>query len=126
MMQSEIKVMTQTVQEQRVKTAKKTKQTSAATSKKVKQTNTITPQIGKTKTKNTATTAIEDGVSTNSTQIPVRKQEYLLLLILTRQIKQLKIKAMISNLILQTKHINSRRQGRNLPRKNQLLNQLQN
>jgi hypothetical protein len=86
-MQSEIKVMTRTAQEQRVKTAKKTKQTSAATSEKVKQTNIITPQIGETKTKNTATTAIEDGVSTNSTQIPVRKQKNLLLLILTRQIK---------------------------------------
>ncbi|WP_413176328.1 DNA polymerase III subunit beta [Anabaena azotica] len=66
--------MTQTAQKQKVKTAKQTKQTSAATTEteKAKQTNTVTPQIEKTKTKNAATTEIEDGVST---KIPVRKKK---------------------------------------------------
>ncbi|WP_242039738.1 DNA polymerase III subunit beta [Anabaena sphaerica] len=69
--------MTQTAQKQKVKTAKQTKQTSAATTEteKAKQTNTVTPQIEKTKTKNAATTEIEDGVSTNITEIPVRKKK---------------------------------------------------
>jgi DNA polymerase-3 subunit beta len=69
--------MTQTAQKQKVKTAKQTKQTSAATTEteKAKQTNTVTSQIEKTKTKNAANAEIEDGVSTNITEIPVRKKK---------------------------------------------------